>query len=518
MNDGERAAAAATYGVRPESVLQLEAARIGDEAVLALLGLRNEVQRTFFLARGFERLRPHVADVLNTYLLFGGGEAGLARVRIANQLYLTDITKRTEAQASMPRTYRQAQDMVTHGYQRALYDMVTTSPVVSRLLGEAEDALTVDTALLYAPVKQRALGAAGVVGAEVFLEQEIEGADRLGAEARITQFIEAALKLPDEDVRLRNPKDELIRLSKPDILLAFAHFRAHDADFLNEVRTAISRGTEPFKSAVRRFALYRVTRNPDDLVDAGLAAFHQAHEILAKPLTPQEKRSGTTEYNIAKLFDTLHAVVAEQQELSPAEDRRPVDAQGPEATMMRRLITSATQLDGYKSGRKDWVISAHAALAVLTGADVDVNAYKRLDPAGYLDNIVATGMRTVAQAREERLQRLQDALEGKPVGADRVDLVIDLIALIAKFNDSDTKRTVFELDLSFLAPDRASRVRNAFCDAVLARGDTEGIDAEDMRMVAAVVDRITNRAKQREYRKRMAAMVSTETPDETSAD
>jgi hypothetical protein len=313
--------------------------------------------------------------------------------------------------------------------------------------------------------------------------------DRVDAEIAANAVIEAALRLPDDDVFLRTPANHLVVLSKIDILLRFARYRPGDEQFLAALRTAISGNNDPFRSAPRKLALYRLTRNADDLFDAGMTAFHAATEVLAQPPT----RSRMTERNIASLFGVLRTVVAERGES--------VDAQSPEAIMMRGLIDRAGQLQ--QGVQTEWNTAARRDLAALTADEADIQRYRAADPSGYLNTYVRKDIRRLESVVQERLHALEEAMGGERVHSERaVRAAVGLAEIVRMFNHEEAKQAVLGLDLSGFTISGASQVRYALCNALIAQNDLDP--------AAEIAAEMTNAKRRIQYIAEIAARRSME--------
>ncbi len=472
MEDRERLTAAREFNVRPESVDQIQALGIGDAETLALLGLRNEARLELPLGSGVQGVMPPVREITNTYLLFGGGEEGLASVRAVAEGYLKNTYGRFATGTQVPTSYREAQQLVTQGYQRALYGLVLGTHLLSPYIEQVEPSVVGDPLV---GVMKRALGASGVAAADVILGQSVEAVDRFEAEMAVDEIIEAALRLPDDSIFLRTPKNTLVVLSKPDILLRFAEYRPGDEEFLAATRTAIANNNDPYRSAFRKLRLYYKSGSADDLFDAGMTAFTQARELIA---APTEGKIRDPERHMMRLFTVLHAVVDEQG--------RRIQPQSAEATTIRALLERATQLT-QRDPRNSWIGTAWESLAALTGDAID--ARRAVDPRINLDLI--SGERSVDELLEERLAVLARAMRGESVGPDRTEVVIDVIKLVDEFDDTRAKQAVLELDLSGFPKDRASRIRNALCAALIKHGDLD--------TATAVANLMTNQARKKEH-------------------
>jgi len=481
MQDKERAAVAREFRVREASIMQLEALGIDDYTVKVLLDLRNDAELASDTDSGFEGILPPIREIANTYLIFGGDGDGLGKVQSTIALYRAEVEAQLPPDVSAPTHYQEARKIVTEGYQRALFTEILGTHILSNYLHLDVESSVIDNPLIMA-MTIRAVGASSIASADVILDQVVAGRDRVDAEIEIGAIIEAALKLPDEDIFLRTPRNDLVVLSKSDILLQFARYRSGDEVFLAAAKAAISRNTDPYRSATRKLALYNISGDPADLHDAGTTAFVHAYAMLAKPMTRAERYSINTKRNIAQLLNVLQVVIVE------AAEGRPVNPQGVEINMLRALIDRTDQL----VDRPAWVPQARKNIAALTNDDNDIDAYRAVDPTGYLDTYVVTGARPLEPILEERLRDLTEALGGEYANLERAtQAAVDLVELVSKFNDTTAKETVLTLDLSGFERSRASRIRNALCEALIQHGDLEA--------ATEVARRMTNKDRRRQY-------------------
>lgn len=488
MDDRERAAAAQAFSVRPESIDQIQALGVDDPTTLQLLGLRDEAKLVVPIGSRVYDIRPPVREITNAYFLFGADEESLARIPAITQRYLQDIHGQFASGTRVPESYEEAQQLVTHSFQRSLYMEIVVDHILSVML-EEEGPSVVGRPLMRGVLGSTLAPSSVDPGIDIDLVRRVhEAEDRIDAEAAADAAIEAAIRLPDDDVPLRTPDNHLIVLSKADILLRFAQFRPGDEQFYAVLRAAVSANSDPFRAAPRKLALYYRTRNPDDLFDAGMTAFTTAGELLAQPV-----RSRIPLRHLLSTFNVLRSVVAERGE--------PVNPQGPEAHMMRGLLDRVEQLQPDTS--TGWSTAARRDLAALTGDEVDIQRYRTADPSGYLDTYVRTDPQRLEPIVRERLHALEEAMGGPRIQSERaVQAAVGLAEIVRLFNHAEARQAVMGLDLSGFATSRASQVRNALCDALIANND---LDA-----AAEIAAQMTNARRRAQYIAAIAVKQSTQ--------